>query len=90
MFDSFDDAQSNIKNTLQDENEIEACRAERNQFETSYFELLTQTRIILQQIRGPPREQRVLGHEKVNHENVSQIGVKLVIKLPVFNGSPER
>lgn len=40
--------QSIIENALQDENEIEVCQVNRNQFEASYFELLTRARVILQ------------------------------------------
>lgn len=70
-----------------DEGALEACQEERNQFKTLYFDLLTQSRTLLQ-VKNP----LVLIHNDVNNAIIEpQLGVKLlVIKLSTFDDSYER
>lgn len=91
LFEQFDTVQSKIENALQDEvHEIEACQNERNQFDTSYFDLLTRARILIQLGRDATREQRAIRQED-GQDNEMQLGIKLpVIKLLTFDGLPER
>lgn len=91
LFDRFDDVQTIIENAAQNETGREASLEERNLFETSYFELVTRARTLLQHDKDLARNSRILVQDDANSVNKQQLAVKLpVIKLLVFDGSQER